>query len=136
MNDRIIRDLDPTQYLNDKLNLYIEAFISYYGEEYREFIENKLNNIFIIAYQHDIDFTFQIIFNFLSAKQDFLPRRAFIPQFSAECFRRRRLDPQMEIHLLFAEIQCYKCIEPGQQKGIRYLHFLCSCYSNCHGTVA
>lgn len=60
MNDRIIRDLDPTQYLNDKLNLYIEAFISYYGEEYREFIENKLNNIFIIAYQHDIDFTYKL----------------------------------------------------------------------------
>ena len=53
MEDRIIRDLEPTKYLKDKLSLYIEAFISYYGEEYREYIENRLNNIFIIAYQSD-----------------------------------------------------------------------------------
>ena len=55
MEDRIIRDLEPTKYLKNNLYKYIEAFISYYGEEYREYIENKLNNIFIIAYQHDDD---------------------------------------------------------------------------------
>ena len=60
MKDRIIRDLEPTQYLNDKLNLYIEAFISYYGEEYREYIEKKLNNIFIIAYQRDDDLSYKL----------------------------------------------------------------------------
>ena len=55
MEDRIIRDLEPTKYLKNNLYKYIEAFISYYGEEYREYIENKLNNTFIIAYQNDDD---------------------------------------------------------------------------------
>lgn len=55
MENRIKKDLRPAEYLKDKLKLYIEAFISYYGEEYREYIENKLNNIFIVAYQRDCD---------------------------------------------------------------------------------
>ena len=74
MNDKIIKSLEPTEYLKGKLNLYIDAFISYYGEKYREHIENRLNNIFIVAYQSDMDLETKL-FNLEKSEKGFFGER-------------------------------------------------------------
>ena len=47
--------LEPTVYLKDNIGFFIDAFVEYYGEEYRNLIENKFHNINIFAYQKDTD---------------------------------------------------------------------------------
>ena len=47
-----IKYLDCKAYLKDHLNVFIEAFVKYYGEERREEIEKKFNSIILIPYQN------------------------------------------------------------------------------------
>ena len=50
-----IKFLDCNNYLREHLNIFIEAFVKYYGEERRGEIEEKFNNTLIIAYQRPYD---------------------------------------------------------------------------------
>ncbi|MBR2828711.1 MAG: hypothetical protein IKE70_05720, partial [Bacilli bacterium] len=50
-----LKFLDCNNYLRDHLNVFIEAFVKYYGEERRHEIEEKFNNTLIIAYQRPYD---------------------------------------------------------------------------------
>lgn len=43
--------VDATKALEENITLYIEAFVRYYGEEERETITNKFNNMLVIGYQ-------------------------------------------------------------------------------------
>ena len=48
--DRILRNLNATQTLNDSIPVLIDIFASFYGEDIREEITEKFRNIHMIGY--------------------------------------------------------------------------------------
>lgn len=49
--DRILRFLNGNEEIKKAIPLYIEAFVKFYGEEKREEIEKKFNNLLCLGYQ-------------------------------------------------------------------------------------
>lgn len=49
--DRITRFLNGNEEIKKAISLYIEAFVKFYGEERRQEIEEKFNNLLCIGYQ-------------------------------------------------------------------------------------
>lgn len=52
MNETLYKRLEPTQTIENALPKIIEAFVSFYGEENRSYIENKFKNMLVIGYGH------------------------------------------------------------------------------------
>lgn len=50
MNDTLYKMLEPTNTIEQALPKIMQAFIDFYGEENREYIENKFNNLLIVGY--------------------------------------------------------------------------------------
>ena len=48
--DRIVRNLEANKTLNDALPALIEIFTKFYGEDCREDITNKFNNMILVGY--------------------------------------------------------------------------------------
>lgn len=51
MIDVLKKRLESPQYLKENFNKYVEAFVMFYGEEYREEIINKFRNCLVIPYE-------------------------------------------------------------------------------------
>ena len=51
MIDALKKRLESPQYLKENFNKYVEAFVMFYGEEYREEIVNKFTNCLVIPYE-------------------------------------------------------------------------------------
>ena len=60
MENEIKRVLEPTDYLRKNIRYFIEAFVSYYGEEDREFIERKIANTHLMMYQTNDDLQYRL----------------------------------------------------------------------------
>ncbi len=60
MENEIKRVLEPTDYLRKNIRYFMEAFVYYYGEEDREFIERKIANTHLMMYQTNDDLQFRL----------------------------------------------------------------------------
>ena len=49
--------LQPEETIKQKFSMIVEGFVSYYGEEERSFIEEKLKSVLLVPYQtpEDLD---------------------------------------------------------------------------------
>lgn len=50
MNETLYKMLEPTKTIEQSLPKIIEAFVTFYGEENRAYIEEKFNNLIIVGY--------------------------------------------------------------------------------------
>ena len=50
MEDRIYRTLNGKQILRDRIDDFKEAFIEFYGEENRDFVEKQFSKVILIGY--------------------------------------------------------------------------------------
>ncbi len=51
--DKYLKALNSTEVLNNSIPKLIDAFVSFYGEENREFITHKFNNLMFVGYQDE-----------------------------------------------------------------------------------
>ena len=51
--DKYLKALNSTEVLNNSIPQLIDAFVSFYGEENREFITHKFNNLMFVGYQDE-----------------------------------------------------------------------------------
>jgi len=51
--ERISKSLEINKTLNEAIPTLVEVFVNFYGEEYREYITNKFNNMVLVGYYDD-----------------------------------------------------------------------------------
>ena len=50
VSETLYKMLEPTKTIKQSLPKIIEAFVTFYGEENREYIEEKFKNLIIVGY--------------------------------------------------------------------------------------
>ena len=60
--DRVLSNLDSTNVIKKSMPKIIDAFVMVYGEENRDIITEKLNNIIVVGY-YNTDALFSLLYD-------------------------------------------------------------------------
>lgn len=133
MNEEILKKINFDKTFNNSLNKIKEAFILFYGEEYREYITNKLNNMYVIGYSKPEDFNELIeqteISKLNELSQDFVAK-ININNLSKEEIKRIFID-EINDNVCISSFESYiDYINGNKESLIDTLDFLNKIYSN------